>query len=158
MIDRRSILMGGGAVALLALAGCGGPPPEAPPGPGSVTVAATAAAGANPGPDGAGRPLTLTLLQLRAPGAFAAADFYALQSPAGALGADLVSATQVVLGPGGSGSATLALDPGTTAIGVVAGFRDPSGKVFRATIPVAPTDVFTLNVSVGASGVTAARA
>lgn len=158
VLERRTILAGGGAVALLALAGCGGEPPPPPPGPGSVTVAATADAAANPGPDGAGRPLTLTLVQLRAPAAFEAADFFALQNPQAALGADLVSVTPVVLAPGGSGSATLALDPSTTAIGVVAGFRDPSGKVFRATIPVAPTDVLTLEASVGAGGLTVAPA
>lgn len=157
-MDRRTILAGGGAMALLAACGGAPPPPAAPPGPGSVTVAASADAAANPGPDGAGRPLTLTLVQLRAPAAFEAADFFALQNPAAALGGDLVSATQVVLAPGGRGSATLPLDPSTTAVGVIAGFRDPSGKQFRATIPVAPTDVLTLNASVGAGGLAVAPA
>lgn len=147
MIDRRMVLIGlGGA----ALAGC----MEA--GPGSVTVNATGAAGMNPGPAGEARPITLTVVQLRGTGAFDSADFFALQDPSAALGGDLVKADQIALAPGGSATKTIALDPGTAAVGIIAGFRDPAGKTFRARTAVSPKDNIALAVTVGPAGVTLA--
>jgi type VI secretion system protein VasD len=164
MTDRRMILCGGGALGLLTLAGCGGggaaepPPPPAAVGPAAVTVEATGAAGMNPGPDGTDRPLTLTVLQLRATPTFERTDFLALQSPEGALGADLISATRVALAPGGTAAAVIPLDPTTTAIGVIGGYRDPAGKVFRVVVPVTAGQSATLAVGVTASGLTARQA
>ncbi|MBV0890896.1 type VI secretion system lipoprotein TssJ [Paracoccus sp. Z118] len=154
MTDRRTVLMGGAALGLLALSGCGGKEPP----PATATIAAAASAGMNPGPDGADRPLTLTVLQLRGTGAFNAADFFALQAPETALGGDLVSASQIVLAPGASASTTLQLDPATTALGIYAGFRDPTGRVFRALVPVAAGASLNLTVGVSATGVTATAA
>lgn len=157
MTDRRRLLAGGGTLLLLGLSGCMAPAPaEAPPageaGPATVTIAATGAGGMNPGPDGADRPVTLTVLQLRATPAFETADFFALQTPETALGADLVSSSQIALAPGGSAQAVVALDPATTAIGIVGGFRDPAGKVFRAVAPVAAGSPATLAVGVSPAG------
>ena len=106
----------------------------------------------NPGPDGADRPLTVTILQLRGSGAFDGADFFALQNPSAALGADLIKADTIALAPGGSASKTIVFDPGTSAIGVVAGFRDPAGKQFRAKSAVSPTDTVAFRIEVGATG------
>ena len=158
MTDRRTLLAGGGALVLLGLSGCAPAPAAAPPpeetGPGSVTIAATGSAGMNPGPDGADRPITLTVVQLRATPTFQAADFFALQSPEAALGADLVSATQLALAPGASAQTVIELDPATTARGIVGGFRDPAGKVFRVVSPVTPGAATTLAVGVTSAGVT----
>ena len=141
---RRAFLITG--TALLATA-C------APAGPGAVTLVAQGAAGMNPGPDGADRPLTLQLLQLRGAGAFDGADFFALQTPATALGGDLVKADTIALAPGGKVTKTLTLDPATALIAVVAGYRDPAGKQFRAKSPVSPTDTVTFALDVTASGI-----
>ena len=141
---RRAFLIGGSAVLLVACA---------PAGPGSVTLVAQGAAGMNPGPDGADRPLTLQVLQLRGAGAFDGADFFALQSPATALGGDLVKADTIALAPGGKVTKTLTLDPATALIAVVAGYRDPAGKQFRAKSPVSPTDTVTFALDVTASGI-----
>lgn len=149
MIDRRELMIGG--AALWGLAACGGPA-----GPGAVTVNASAGAGMNPGPDGADRPLTLTVVQLRSSAAFDGADVFALQDPATALGADLVKADQIALAPGASETKVIPLDPTTTVIGVIAGYRDPAGKAFRAKAGVDPTATVAFNVSVTSSGVTMA--
>ncbi|MCC6518279.1 MAG: type VI secretion system lipoprotein TssJ [Tabrizicola sp.] len=141
---RRAFLIGGSAVLLVACA---------PAGPGSVTLVAQGAAGMNPGPDGADRPLTLQVLQLRGAGAFDGADFFALQSPATALGGDLVKADTIALAPGGKVTKTLTLDPTTALIAIVAGFRDPAGKQFRAKSSVSPTDAVTFALDVTASGI-----
>lgn len=141
---RRAFLIGGSAVLLVACA---------PAGPGSVTLVVQGTAGMNPGPDGADRPLSLQVLQLRGAGAFDGADFFALQSPATALGGDLVKADTIALAPGGKATKTLTLDPTTALIAIVAGFRDPAGKQFRAKSSVSPTDSVTFALDVTASGI-----
>lgn len=143
-IPRRAFLIGGSALLLVACA---------PAGPGAVTLVAQGAAGMNPGPDGADRPLTLQVLQLRGAGAFDGADFFALQNASAALGGDLVKADTIALAPGGKATKTITLDPTTALIAVVAGFRDPAGKQFRAKSPVSPTDAVTFALDVSASGI-----
>ncbi len=144
-LPRREFLIGCGALGLLAAC--------APSGPGSVTLVAQGTAGMNPGPDGADRPLTLQVLQLRGAGAFDGADFFALQSPSAALGGDLIKADTITLAAGASATKTIALDPGTAILAIVAGFRDPAGKQFRAKSSVSATDTVTFKLDVTAQGV-----
>lgn len=146
-IHRRGLLVAG--MAALTLAACGG---EAPPV--VLSVAASGSAGMNAGPDGADRPVTLSILQMSGSGAFNAADYFALQDPAAALGAELVQADQMILSPGGSVSKAITLKPGVTAIGVVAGFRSPTGRNVRQLIP-APAASTTLTITVGSGGISA---
>lgn len=142
-IDRRHLLLGGAALA--ALSAC---TPATP----TLTVNAQGAAGMNPGPDGADRPLTLTIVQMRGTGAFDAADVFALQNPSAALGGDFVKADQIVLSGGAPASKTVVLEPGVAAIGIVAGFRDPAGKIFRVKT-AAPRRSSAVAVSVGSGGI-----
>lgn len=143
-VSRRTVLIGGSALLLVACA---------PAGPGAVTLVAQGTAGMNPGPDGADRPLTLQVLQLRGSGAFDGADFFGLQNASATLGGDLVKADTITLAPGGKATKTVALEATTAMIAVVAGFRDPAGKQFRAKSSVAPTDVVTFALDVTASGI-----
>jgi type VI secretion system protein VasD len=143
-LSRRSILIGGSALLLVACA---------PAGPGAVTIVAQGVAGMNPGPDGADRPLTLQVLQLRGAGAFDGADFFGLQNASATLGGDLVKADTITLAPGGKATKTIALEATTAIIAVVAGFRDPAGKQYRAKSPVSPTDSVTFALDVTASGI-----
>lgn len=145
MLDRRAFLATTGAVALLSA--CGGPP-----GPATVTVAATGGAGMNPGPDGADRPVTVSILRLKDAGAFNSADFFALQDPAAALGADLLGMDQLAVPPGGTASKTLAFEPEATLLGLVASLRDPTGKTWRTVTPVQAGSTVTATVTLGASG------
>lgn len=142
-LHRRTVLIGGAALA--ALAGCGGPAP-------SLTVSAQGVTGMNPGPDGADRPLTLTVIQMRGRGAFDAADFFTLQDPASALGADFVRADQIVLTPGTPASRTIAIEEGVSAVAIVAGFRDPGGKIYRVVTP-APSGAAGVVVKVTPGGI-----
>lgn len=145
VLTRRATLA---ALGTLALAACGGPK-----GPGTVHLALSAQAGVNPGPDGSERPLILQVLQLRGTAAFDAADALALQDPASALGADLVKAEAVTLAPGGSAEKALVLDPATTAIGIVAGYRVPAGKISRVKAAVPPDGKTSFTVTAGPTGV-----
>ncbi len=147
-LDRRTILFGGAALA--ALAGCQGAAP-------TLTVSATGAPGMNPGPDGADRPLTLTVVQMRGTGAFDASDFFSLQDPASALGAEFVKADQIVLTAGVPASRTIAIQEGVAAVGIVAGFRDPAGKIYR-TVTAAPSGAAAVIVTVSPGGIALASA
>ncbi len=118
----------------------------------------SASAGVNPGPDGSDRPLTLQILQLRGTAGFDAADTLALQDPAAALGADLVKAETVTLAPGGTAQKALVLDPSTTAVAVVAGYRSPAGKTTRAKAAVSPTATTSFTVTAGPGGIVLAPA
>ena len=146
MIDRRIFLAGSGAMVVLA--GCSGPSA-----PGALSVSATGADGMNPGPDGADRPLTLTVVQLTSPAAFESADFYALQQPADALGDTLLQADQIVVTPSGTASQVIGLDPNVEVIGVIAGYRTPAGKAYRATAAAPDAGDAGLIVSVGSGGI-----
>jgi type VI secretion system protein VasD len=143
-VPRRAFLIGGSALLLVACA---------PAGPGAVTIVAQGTAGMNPGPDGADRPLTLQVLQLRGSGAFDGADFFGLQTASATLGGDLVKADTITLAPGGKATKTIALEATTAIIAVVAGFRDPAGKQFRAKSSISPTDSVTFALDVTASGI-----
>jgi type VI secretion system protein VasD len=143
-IPRRALLIGGSAALVVACA---------PAGPGSVTIVAQGAAGMNPGPDGADRPITLQVLQLRGAGAFDGADFFGLQSASATLGGDLVKADSITLSPGGKVTKTVTLEATTALIAIVAGFRDPAGKQFRAKSSVSATDAVTFALDVTASGI-----
>ena len=140
---RRNFLLGAGATVVLTACGPGGP--------GSITISAQGSAGMNPGPDGSDRPLTLTIVQMKGSGAFDAADYYALQDPGKALGGDLLKADQIVVEPGKAATKVIALEAGATALGVIAGYRSPAGKTFRAK--TAAKKNAKLNVSVGSSGI-----
>ncbi|MFN0113211.1 MAG: type VI secretion system lipoprotein TssJ [Paracoccaceae bacterium] len=142
MIERRDFLLG--TVSLGLLAACGGP--------GSVTVTAMGTAGMNPGADGADRPVTVQVIQMRGTGAFDGSDYFALQNPSAALGAEFVRADAIAVGPGKSASKTIGLDPGTVAIGIVAGFVNPSGKSFRAKSAVSATSNAAFKVEVTSGG------
>lgn len=146
-LTRRILLCG---AAGLTLAGCLGT--EAPP---SLTVSAAGVSGMNPGPDGTDRPLTLSVVQMSATAAFSAADIFALQDPEAALGGEFIGVDQISLVPGQTATATIPIKPGATAIGLIAGFRDPSGKVFRQLVPV-PTQPVPLTVNVGPAGISTA--
>lgn len=146
MLSRRSILYG--SIALI-LPGCGGPD-----GPGSILISASAEPGMNPGSNGEERPIILTVVQLKSAGAFEAADFYALQDPAAVLGGDLLVTEQVPLAPEATAEKLMSLEPDATMLGVIAGFRDPAGKIFRITQPTQPgEEELPVEIKVGPTGV-----
>ncbi len=143
ILDRRLFLTG--ATATFALSGC---VDKAAP---NLTVKAQGVAGMNKGPDGADRPVTLNIIQMRGSGAFDGADYFALQDPSGTLGGDLVRVDQIVLAPGGTASKVIAVQPDTTVIGIIGGFRDPAGKQFRVKTPAPGANAGAL-ITVGPGG------
>lgn len=128
-------------LSLLALAACASPPP--PPTPTVVELGITGAADMN---DGA--PARVKVYYLKAPAAFAAADFFALfEAPEATLGADLLDIDELQLAPGRMVTASKSFDTPPAALGVVAAFRDVGGPGFRAIQPLAPNTANTVPVT-----------
>jgi len=149
LIHRRNFLIIGGCG--LALAGC---METAAP---VISLRVSGTPGMNPGPYGADRPVTVSVLQLSGSSAFDAADVFALQDPAAALGGELIRSDQIVLAPGATAARDITLQTGVTTIGVTAGFREPAGKIVRRKI-AAPAEDIGLMISVGSGGLSVTTA
>ena len=137
-MDRRSFI----ALSLgtLTVAACGGPPGAA-----EVTVNATGAANMNRGASG-DLPVTLTFYHLASVANFqAAAPSTLLSDASGSLGADLLKQETLILPPGGSATKVIAAEGSATAIGILAGLLNPSGKTTKHVGAVAPGSKATVN-------------
>lgn len=137
---RRALAM----VLATALVACGGPP-KVPP----TTVAGTVAAvaGVNPSVSRRPSPLRVRVYELKAPTAFAAADFVSLyQRDQAELGADLVAREDITLAPGETQPIARTLAPETRFIGVFAAYRDIENARWRAVVPVRPGQAHRLTI------------
>ncbi|MBZ9936342.1 type VI secretion system lipoprotein TssJ [Mesorhizobium sp. BR1-1-16] len=149
MIDRRGFIVSFGAAGFLAACQSG------PPKPSAVTVNLAGQAGMNPGAGG-DKPVTVLILRLRSTGKFNSADYFALAGdPGSALAGDLIGADQIAVGPGKTASKTITAEPEVTAIGFVALLKEPTGRNWRMTRPISPGSTVTVNVAVGAGGLSA---
>lgn len=132
------------ALALL-IAACGGAPTKE-----ALNVSIQAAEDVNPDLQGRPSPIVVYLIELKSVDAFNSLDFTGLTAASGsALGADRLDSTQTVVSPGGTPFLELEIDPGTTAIGVVAGYRDIDNANWRQAVPVSPGDTDTIVVRLG---------
>lgn len=122
-------------VGLLAcvLAACAGAPKKEKLG---ITLQATE--DVNPDQQGRPSPIVVHVLELKSAEQFNSLDYRSLTDPSNAaLAADLVNRHQEVLAPGGSKMLDLQLEAGTTAIGLVAGYRDIDHADWRKVVPIA---------------------
>jgi len=150
MLDRREFVFALCAGSLLS--GCQSGPPK----PSTVILNMAGTKGMNPGPDGSDRPVTVMVYRLRSTGKFNAADYFALEGNAsGTLGADLIGQEQIAVAPGRTASKAIRVEPDATAIGLVALLRQPNGRNWRITRSVSPGSTLTLNVRLGAGGISA---
>lgn len=100
-------------------------------------------AGTSVNPDERGRaaPIMVRVYELKSPTAFENADFFTLQSDGKkALGDDVLASDEFLLRPGDTQDIRRKSNPATTAIGVLAGYRDLGKSVWRAVykLPAAP--------------------
>ncbi len=147
LFARRAFLITSALGAGALLGGCaGGGAPKV------LTVNAQGSTGMNPSPSGGDRAVTISVLQLASASAFDSADYFALQNPQSALGSELIQSDQLVLAPGGNATKAISIQPGTSVIGIVGGFRDPAGRTVRSKIAAPTSRSETLIVNVGAGG------
>jgi len=144
-LPRRHVLVGAGALGLLAACG------KKELGPATVALTVTAAAGMSP-VGNEDRPVTLRLFRLRDAGAFSSSTYIALQDPAAALGASLLGSEDLIVGPGATVPKSVAMEPEATALGIMAMLSKPSGKEWRAALATPPGARITATATLGPAG------
>jgi type VI secretion system protein VasD len=129
----RSILISLLAVAVAGLlSACAGAPKRE-----NLGLQVSATADVNPDLQGRPSPIILHVMELNSTEQFNRLDYMGLTQPSGAaLGAELLGKNQVVLQPGESKNLPMELNPMTTAIGLVAGYRDIDNAAWRTVIPI----------------------
>ncbi|WP_446904268.1 type VI secretion system lipoprotein TssJ [Burkholderia sp. YIM B11467] len=136
----RSILTVAPLASVVLLSACAGgesKPKEA------IRLEMTVDAKADVNPDDRGRaaPIVVRVYELKNDNAFKAADFFTLQTQdKTVLGDDVVKRDEVQLRPGEHRTIARRPDSETTAIGVIAAYRDLPNSVWRTvyTMPIAP--------------------
>jgi type VI secretion system protein VasD len=130
-------------IAMLALlSACAGAPKRE-----NIDMQIGATADVNPDMQGRPSPIILHILELSSTEQFNRLDYMSLTQPSGAaLGPDLLGKNQMVLQPGENKPLPMELNPLTTAIGLVAGYRDIDNAAWRKVVPV--TQGSTKGVSV----------
>lgn len=129
----RSIIISLLTVAMVGLlSACAGAPKRE-----NLGLQISATADVNPDMQGRPSPVILHVLELNSTEQFNRLDYMGLTQPSGsALGPELLGKSQVILQPGESKTLPLELNPMTTAIGLVAGYRDIDNAVWRKTVPI----------------------
>lgn len=128
---------------LLLLSACGGAPKRE-----SLDMQVAATVDVNPDMQGRPSPIILHILELSSTEQFNRLDYMSLTQPSGAaLGADMLGKNQLVLQPGDSKPLPMELNPLTTAIGLVAGYRDIDNAVWRKVIPVTQGDTKGITIT-----------
>ena len=118
---------------LVILSACAGGPPAAE----KLAMQISTTADVNPDMQGRPSPIILHILELSSTEQFNRLDYMNLTQPSGAaLGADLLGKNQMVLQPGDSKSVPMDLNPQTTVIGLVAGYRDIDNAIWRTNIEI----------------------
>ena len=94
-------------------------------------------------------PIAVSVFELSSPSAFMAADFIHLYTEAPVtLGASLLLERNLMLVPGTSEKLSLPVVKGVTAVGYVAAYQDVTATQWRQLVPVAPSMMQGVTVTV----------
>lgn len=128
-------------VSVATLAGCvsSAPKPEVKE-PVRLELKVSALPGVNPDDRGRAEPIAVRIYALKNANAFNEADFFTLQNrDKTVLADDLVNRDEFVLRTGEHRTIVGPFDPATTAIGVLAAYRDLPNSVWRAVYSIPAT-------------------
>ena len=133
------------SLALLGLfSACAGGPPKRE----ALDMQITATAEVNPDMQGRPSPVILHIMELNSTEQFNRLDYMSLTQPSGAaLGAELLGKNQMVMQPGETKALPTELNPMTTAIGLVAGYRDIDNATWRKVIPITQGDTKGITIT-----------
>ena len=131
------------ATTMVLLSSCGGAPKRE-----NVGLQISATADVNPDLQGRPSPIILHVLELNSEEQFNRLDYTSLtQSSGAALGPDLLGKTRLILSPGDNRQLPLELNPQTTFVGLVAGYRDIDNASWRTSIPITQGDTKGINIT-----------
>jgi type VI secretion system protein VasD len=125
----------------LLLASCSSTPAPVSKEPTVLRLQVVAADNVNPNEWGTAAPILVRVYELKSATAFENADFFTLQSDdKKVLGDDALVVDEMILRPGDKREIARKSNTATTAIGVLAGYRDLGKSVWRAVyrLPAAP--------------------
>ena len=133
------------SVAMVGLlSACAGGPPKREP----LGIQITTTADVNPDMQGRPSPIILHIMELTSTEQFNRLDYMGLTQPSGAaLGPELLSKNQMVLQPGEAKSLPMELNPMTSAIGLVAGYRDIDNAAWRKVVPVTQGETKSISIT-----------
>ena len=134
-------------IAMMALlSACASAPPE----PEKLDMQISAAEDVNPDMQGRPSPVIVHIMELSSTEQFSTLDYMSLTSSSGtALGTTLLSKNQMVLQPGENKQIPMELDPLTTALGVVAGYRDIDNATWRTSIAITQGSTKGITITLG---------
>nr|WP_322015177.1 type VI secretion system lipoprotein TssJ [Paraburkholderia sp. J12] len=127
--------------ASLLLASCSSTPAPVVKEPTILRLRLVAADNVNPNEWGTAAPILVRVYELKSATAFENADFFTLQNDdKKILGDDVLAVDEMILRPGDIREIARKSNTATTAIGVLAGYRDLGKSVWRAVyrLPAAP--------------------
>jgi type VI secretion system protein VasD len=134
------------ASSILLSACAGAPPPE----PAALDMQINASVDVNPDMQGRPSPIILHIMELNSTEQFNRLDYMSLTQPNGAaLGPELLGKNQLVLQPGENRALPMELNPQTTVIGLVAGYRDIDNATWRTNIPVTQGTTKGISITLG---------
>jgi type VI secretion system protein VasD len=124
------------ALVCLMLFGCSSAPPTPREAKRDLRMQVLAADNVNPDDNGRAAPILVRVYELKSDTAFRNADFFSLQdNDRKVIGEDLLAVDEFVLRPGEKKTIARKANPETTAIGVLAGYRNLGKSVWRSVYP-----------------------
>ncbi|HGL4260042.1 type VI secretion system lipoprotein TssJ [Burkholderia dolosa] len=124
-------------LSFLSLTACAGAPNG--PKPASLNLKINVSAGVNPDELGRPAPIMVRIYELKSAYTFDNADFFTLQSDSKkALGDDAIAIDEFVLRPGDVANIRRRINAATTAVGVLAGYRELGKSVWRGVYRLPP--------------------
>jgi type VI secretion system protein VasD len=140
------------AILCSLLAACGGPSPT------RLAMTVTASSQLNPNSDNQPSPTVVSIYDLKSQTTFMSASFDDLfYNDTATLGGDLLAHRQLNMLPGRTLTLKDEAAPGTTFVGVVAGFRMPQGAAWRGVLEVAPQSRNKIAITLAPTSVSIAK-
>ena len=128
---------------MVLLSACGGTPKRE-----GIDMQVSTTMDVNPDMQGRPSPIILYILELSSTERFNRLDYMSLTHPSGtALGPELLGKNQLVLQPGERRELPLELNPLTTSIGLVAGYRNIDNATWRTNVPINQGDTKSISVT-----------
>jgi len=165
ILRRRTLALFGVCLGAISVGGCGKlrPKPEPPKAPLTIAAAPNATVKApmtisttadiNPDANNRPSPIVVRIYQLKTDAAFTAADFFTLfDDDKKALGPELISRDEFVLGPSERRTIDVTVASETRFVGAVAAFRDIRNAQWRVLVP-APKKGLTMAVERARKGI-----
>ena len=132
---------------MFALGGCSR---DKTPDPSPVNLVLTASPAVNPDRNDRPSPVLVRVYELRAPGAFETADFFAvLEQDQAVLGGEMVNRWEFQLDPGETTTLDASFQASSGFLGIVAAFRDIDRAQWRAVVPIRSGQENQLSAMIG---------